>query len=779
MLTTLLLLLLYFGVAAAVARAVRGLKRRIDWPYLLVFWLLPIFFLFPCFFSSRTPLPVDHALLLPPWSTLGPATRYNANLNDVATQIAPWAKAVRMAWKEGALPLRDRWNGCGTPLAANGQSAAFSPFSFLMMLLPLAHAFTLLVAVKLFLAACGMWLWLVELKASRQAALFGAVSFALSFAMTPWLLFPDTSVICLWPWALFATELLQDEAVRSRGFQALLAVLLLGLLSGHAESAASGAAFAGLWLLARWRARELRDPKTFFRLAGLAVVAAAGLTAFFLVPHLLAIQASNRAILAAQPFWKPVFPYLPHGPIWSNGFLTPFFPRILGDAVHSPMVGGGTGSFPEMAQGYFGIAGWACALLLLRPGRPRSRTSWTLALPLLSGFGAATGLWPFQEILAGIPGLRMMFPLRFFVWLPVAGAAIAALELDRLRADLSRSRRSVFFFLCLIAGLAFFALATFSHFAPLHAASGGLPSQRNAITLVLITLAGAALAVLFAAWRPAALRTLPVLLTLVTGAELLRQGQRLYQFGSPAKFFPETPLIAFLRARPGPFRVLGEGSTLFPNSNVFAGLEDIRTHDAVERRDYVEFLDAHCGYDPAAYFKFIRDVNAPALDLLNVKYLVCEPGRAPPGQKWRTVYSASDGSVFENLSALPRVFAPRRLPPDGERNDRVFLSDYREMTNTASFRTRVLPGDGQALVLASLVQDGGWSAKDETGQSLPTERAWGPFLALRLPPGEHAVYLRYCPPGFLAGIAISLATLGAWTAFSVRPKNPTPRLRAR
>lgn len=85
---------------------------------------------------------------MPPWNTHPEVRRYNPYLSDVATQFLPWAKAMRSAWAEGSAPWRDRWNGCGTPLAANGQSAAFSPLTLLALPLPLPSAFLLSAALK-------------------------------------------------------------------------------------------------------------------------------------------------------------------------------------------------------------------------------------------------------------------------------------------------------------------------------------------------------------------------------------------------------------------------------------------------------------------------------------------------------------------------------------------------------------------------------------------------------------------------------------------------------
>ncbi|HLN79790.1 MAG TPA: hypothetical protein VK392_01225, partial [Thermoanaerobaculia bacterium] len=197
----------------------------------------------------------------------------------------------------------------------------------------------------------------------------------------------------------------------------------------------------------------------------------------------------------------------------------------------------------------------------------------------------------------------------------------------------------------------------------------------------------------------------------------------------------------------GPFRVLGEGPVIFPGTNVFAGVEEVRSHDPVERRDYVEWLDRACGYDPAAYFKNVANVDCTALDFLNVKYLVAARGRAAPGPRWKLVYSGEDGAVFENASARPRVFPIRA--------GSARIEEYRETTNAATFRAEV--ADESAGLAASLVQDGGWTARDETGALLPISHTNGPFLAVTVPRGSHGVRLRYIPPGSRPGAAVSAA----------------------
>lgn len=785
-------LLAAFGFA--IGAFARFLKRRVP-PLALASFLVLATLPFPrAFVTDRTPLPLDHVTLTSPWIPLG-GSAHNSYLNDVVAQVLPWTRAVRLAWEQGAIPLRNRWNGCGMPLAANSQSAAFSPFTLATLPLSLLGAFLLWGAVKLGMAMAGAYLWVRELGASPRASYFAAVAFGLSLTFSQFLYFPNTAVFCLWPWILFLVECSRDRDVRFRSFVALTLVLAMAALAGHPESLALGTLFTGLLIVLRWLLRDLTDAGTLMgRFVGAGAVAA-GATAFLLVPSLFAIRASNRLLHALQPFWTPFLSIVPHGPLW-RGVLTAFFPYALGDLIHGPVLTGATGPIAEMDLGYFGIVGWSLALLVLRPGSARPRREWALLGLLACGLGVAVAQWPFAEVFALVPGIRSVFPLRFYSWVALAGPAVAALELDRFASDLAGRPRAAVAAAAIPVGLSAAAVLVFRHLSNEHAASGDLTFQRKELLLVLLVLL--AVAVLLAGFRLRA-DLAAVGLSLLCAAELLLQWRSVYALYSPSLLYPETPMTRFLRTRSGPFRVAGEGMAMAPNTGVFVGLEDVRTHDPVERRDYVAFLDATCGFPPAEYFKQIGNPDASVFDFLNVRYMIATPDGHLPGPRWRAVYEGADGRVYENSAALPRVFVPDRVslvaaPPalrepiddanaafgaafseiaanrdwrsrawilgetDGEvPGGHADLAAYEESTNTISFRARV--AEGPAIIVLSVVQDGGWTARDARGAKVDVRRANGPFLAVVLRPGNHDIRLQYVPAGFAGGAVVSVAVV--------------------
>jgi hypothetical protein len=795
-----LAVILYLAAAAFLALAAAWVRRPIPAGVLVLFAALPLAFFFPDIALDGTHLPTDQtnlAAVAPPH----PASPRNPWLNDVATQFLPWAVKVRETWRAGELPLRDRWNGCGSALAAGGQPGAFSPLTLLGFLVPLTRAFGLAAAVKLLVALTGMWLWLRSLRASTSASLFGAVSFALSFSIVPWIFFPQSAAIALWPWVFFAVERLRDREGSRRAFWLLIAVFAVWPLLGHIESVVSGLALLGVVLAVRWISGDLPDAPRLIARTALAGLTAAGLVAFALLPHGFAILASNRRVIADVPLYSSTFSWVPHGFNWP-GWRTTLFPRAFGDLIESPMLPVGHAAFTEMTLGYCGIVAWALALLVLRPGSGRARITAALLAAIGVALGIGLGAWPFAEIAGHLPVLRWMLPVRILSWIALAVSALSALELDRWLRDAATSPRTAALFAAGAAGLlALLALDTQSRYYLATGPPAGFPAQVAALELTLWCLAAFAAScglVLAKFGTPA--RVVPWLLVLVTGTELTIQAARQYRLGRAADVFPTTPLTEFLHTRPGTFRVAGEGYEFFPQRNAIVGVEDVRTHDPVERRDYVEFLNATCGFPPADYFKPLISVNAPALDFLNVRYLVSFPGRQAPAAKWASVYSGPDGSVFENRQVLARIFAPRRIvgvavaPPRGflrtasllfgdvlpqisrlsdfgekafvlggqpaERgNGEAEISGYTESTNRAAFRVRSRGGSPETLLVTSLVQDGGWSARDEGGRPVATTLANGPFLALRVPDGDRLVRLEYAPPGWHAGLALAAAAL--------------------
>ena len=167
-------------------------------------------------------------------------------------QFVPWQRLAATMWRTGHLPLWNPLVGCGAPLAANYQTAAFYPLNLLYLLLPAEMALSWTTALHLLLASWGMYHWGRAIGLERFPAFIGALSLSGSgFLVARAALFP--SIALTFPW--LAVWLWRAEVLVRRGrFNNALWLGLslgLGLLAGHAQTAFYGGLLLTAYLIFR------------------------------------------------------------------------------------------------------------------------------------------------------------------------------------------------------------------------------------------------------------------------------------------------------------------------------------------------------------------------------------------------------------------------------------------------------------------------------------------------------------------------------------------------
>src|SRR5581483_133713 len=156
-----------------------------------------------------------------------------------------------------------------------------------------------------------------------------------------------------------------------------------------------------------------------------------------------------------------------------------------------------------------------------------------------------------------------------------------------------------------------------------------------------------------APWSAAAVRTRRWATMFLLGAIVAESGVAGGEWNPvvPAeRMYPRTPLIrrleALRQASPSnaPFRIVGLGPMLFPNTGTLFGFEDIRAHDPMANGRYLGLLRVLTGYDSEAYFAHWKDQHTRLLDYLGVKYVVADPGQEMDDrQRFPLVYDGKDG----------------------------------------------------------------------------------------------------------------------------------------
>ncbi|HEU4887980.1 MAG TPA: hypothetical protein VFV49_08850, partial [Thermoanaerobaculia bacterium] len=264
----------------------------------------------------------------------------------------------------------------------------------------------------------------------------------------------------------------------------------------------------------------------------------------------------------------------------------------------------------------------------------------------------------------------------------------------------------------------------------------------------------------------------------------------------PRSLYPKTPVIAELqrlRQRDTePFRILGLGSQIYPNTNAIYGLDDVRVHDPMAFHSYEKFLQTMTGWEPRSYYEKWSDPDPSVIDFLNAKYVIAEPGRELSAPRYQQLYAGRDGRIYENRSVLPLFFGVRHVLPGGElrthsdwrftaivsRLPRRYLEELSQpwtgddtrveiARNGSSKYTLRIHAPRTTLIVSSIANAPGWRAGD-----FPVVEVNGPFLGFVVPKGEHVVNVTYRPLSFFIPAILAVMTLVAMSVMMLRARPP-------
>jgi hypothetical protein len=714
--------------AIAVALARRGgaqLPKRIA----ALFYALVLLFLFKGMCGPYVTIATDIPKLIAPWSASAPGlTKYsvlNLETQDVPMQLVPWAHQVREAWKSGHVPLWNALDGCGYPLLANGQSAAFSPLRILALPLPLGYAMTAEAAMKILIALTFTFLYCRRRYGTLPSSI-AAIAYGFGPFVVAWLHFAQGTTACFLPAVLHQIDLLAERRTYPR-FVMTAAIGAAVVFCGHPETAVHILVFAVAYAL--WIAVAEKQFNFLPALGGAGVVAAL-LALPFIVPFAENVRDSAR--FESQKQWGSEMPF--SDPL-SLALLVQ--PRLYGTRPGNPWGPAGA----EAVTGFAGILGIAAliaiALDVVVRRRFRDREAF-FVLAAAAIFALLASVRPAVAALHAVIGLAANARLRFlFAWIL---AVLIAAALDRLL----RVHRATF-----AVGLAsaamlivFVVLRTpFPSDAARHA--GLLAVAPSAVVLTIASLA----------FMPPLRKGALLLLVVAAIGEMwpLTVG-----WNSPfpiSTFYPRTPLVdAVLRHHhPGFDRVAGIGGVLFPNTNAMFGIEDVRIHDPMEPARYVHFFGDSMSHD---YYKKLLDESTPLLDRLNVRWLMTEPGHAVADtNRYALRYSGPDGRLYENLHVRPRFFG------DG--------ANVRITSATGDDYSLEIEATKPTLVMSSVGWSKWWRVSPVTvARKAPATS--DPFLSFTVPAGHTSVHIRYVPSSFYAAVLISLLTAAVLVCFMIR-----------
>jgi hypothetical protein len=777
------MLSLYVGALYALTvwllrRAGLDLPRRVA----ALFFGLVLVFVGRPMVQDRVLVAADVVKLTPPWSEMRPAgtpriTKYevsNLNLQDATMQIVPWAFQVRESWRALEVPLWNAANGTGYPLLANGQSTPLAPLRLLTLPLSFAAAWTAECALKL-LAALLLTFLFCRRRYSVAASILAAIAYGFSTWMTIWLQFPIAGASAFLPGVLLCIDLLLERFTRERFIAASL-LFAAAVLSGHPETVFQVGLFAGSYGL--WVALIERGSwRPLLSVAGAAVVAAL-LSSPFLVPFFESVVRSQRLADVRETPEMTVSPL----PRYDSAVLL-LQPRFFGELpVDRPW---SDWTVNESICGFSGVlaivASIAAAIFIVTSRRWREReTLYVLAVfsSLAIILGAPVITQAFHLVAGLAPDGRMRFGICWFASLLVAAVV------DWSRRE---SRRPLLIATLVVSsGLLTLMLAV----------DFPTPTQRRASFVAMLPSVAVLVGLLLFPLR----RVLALaLLTLLAVLDVWMVAWRWNPSLPMRELYPVTPLIARLQqlrqTDPQPFRIVGTGGQLYPNTGIFFGFDDSRVHDPMASHRYLGFLEAAIGWEPRRYYEKWNDADTAILDLLNVKYVVTEPDRALAAPRYEQLYAGRDGRIYANRHVLPLFFPVRHVLPDGDprthtdwqhtalvsRLPRRFREQLNAPWTTADARVDVTQHSGShytlqiaapraTVIASSIALWPGWRAG-----AFPVVETNHAFLGFVVPAGNHTVEVTYRPLSFYVPAAVALLTLVglAFTLLRRRGTNTT------
>lgn len=243
-------------------------KENKNTSIMLIVWLVLILSVFGVFLIGKYNLTVTNFMYaVAPWNSLG-VEHSGPNLSDPADQILPLIYKIYYSGSPFSF-----WNS--NIALGTGESLEFLwyPLNWIY-LLPLEAAILLKQIIKISIAYFGMFFFTKKMKLSAGASAFSAVIYACSSAMIVWFFWPHTDVMMFAPWIfLSGYNLIYQPKIKDALFLGL--VVWLMLVSGMPTFAAYVIYLLGFYVLFMTMIQYKKELKKIFRtyvLFGIGIV---------------------------------------------------------------------------------------------------------------------------------------------------------------------------------------------------------------------------------------------------------------------------------------------------------------------------------------------------------------------------------------------------------------------------------------------------------------------------------------------------------------------------
>lgn len=664
------------------------------------------------------------------------------------------AHRAALDWLHGHVPWWNPFEGIGSPLAGEMQSAALSPF---VLLLAFANGQFVLYLLFCLIAGYATFFLLDRLGLPGWACLVGGAVFGLNGTFA-WMRFAPANPVCFLPLLLLGIEVARSRSrtgLRTHWWIISVAVGL-SLLAGFPETAYLDGLLALIW--AAVRLPGLGGPARRRFILALAAGAASGLA--LAAPLLVAVGDYLRSA-----FLGPNGSNLTKAQVPAHGIATLFFPYVFGplwmdSAGH---IGSLSGNVWGQAGGYLTAALVALAAIGTISRRHRALKV-TLAVWSLLLVARSYGVRPVERLLAVVPGMSHVLTSRYMnPSLSMAMAVLAAFGVaDLLERRVSRRAAAVAVALVALAAIlaARDARAAATPLRAIHSA------QTGAILWGFFSLALLAVVVLVGRPRRLASVVLVGLLPLEAAAMFV-----VPELSAPTGGRVDTGLVTFLTDHIGDQRFATLGP-FEPNYGSYFGVASLNENDLPVPKAFARLIVRHLDPRTSPVLFTGTQVNRRGLtsaqafsrgihyyEALGVKYLLVDEDERAPAPRHvslRGVYADSTAFVYQLPRPAP-FFADRTrgcvvepLGLDAARVDCVWPS----------------------VLIRNELEMPGWTARVD-GRLVPIGATRLSQEVVALPPGRELVTFAYAPAHANLGWLVFALGLAAIAGSAVLPRRLT------
>jgi membrane protein YfhO len=718
-----------------------------------------------------------------------------------AWQFEPWAEVTHRAYATGEVPLWNPYEGAGTPLAANMQSAVFDPLLLGVNLHPTPLMWDISVIGAFLLGAAAAYLFGRILGMGVVPAIVTSAAFSVS----GWFFLYSNNDFCRSYVYLPLLFLFVEVVLRSRRLLPVLGLsvciagnIYVGMPEASALVIGSATAYAAARLIQERRRTSLRV--SIVRLGGaglLGLMLAAPLVLLFLQYEPLSFNVHKPGFAngsATQPQWGLL------------NWLVPFFQQ-----------GSSVGRLSGVLN-WFGVAVGISALAAMS-GRAVTKSLHTW---LFVAIGTAVLLKIYEFRVFGWVGRlpiveQIVFPtfapaVASFAFAVLAGIGVQVLwsrelQLRRFLTLLAVSAVLLVVFVCTGDRWSVITSASRDHAAATWAWAGCIAVLATA-------------AVLLAAWRGR--RWAPLLLAALIVGELLVLAPR-SNYALRADPFVTPGWMPYVRtalASEPHSRVFALDGKLYPNTAGALGLQDIRMLDGLYVERYLRYVktflapgifDRFTGTETPVVFR-----DNPMFDALSVRAVLSQ-GNLGGGSALRSLGRDGDTRIYENTRAYPRAWVVHNVHLVGGEDDAFRYLEMHARRRNGAFVVDTFDPRRQAVVEVGAtntnraldVVEGprracGGAARDDVeiehysagSATLRVDAAcsgllvlpdayfpgWkatvngreaaiyptnGAFRGVIVPKGTSRVQFRYEPREFTAGIVLALVGLAVFTVVAL------------